>query len=121
MDRAPDVRGVGPATAEALAAADIDPEAVAGRRVSYRELLAAGVNPGVAARLRREHSLLWAFEYRPGGPDLACRAEQVRGLTADERAWVAASARPVAAPDSEAWEAGLRAFRADEIAGPGEE
>jgi len=111
MDGSSDVRGVGPATAEALAAADIDPETVAGRRVSYRELLAAGVNPGVAARLRREHSLVWAFEYRPGAPDLTARAAHMRGLTRGERAWIAASTRSVAETDSDAWEAGLRAFR----------
>jgi hypothetical protein len=105
------VRGVGPATAEALAAADVAPEAVAERRISYRELLAAGVNPGVAARLRRDHSLVWAFEYRPAAPDLVRRAEQVRGLTPGERAWVAASVRPPTETDTDGWAASLRAFR----------
>ncbi len=48
----------------------------------------AGVNPGVAGRLRREHSLSWSFE---SGTDLTDRSSQIRGLQDDERAWIAAS------------------------------
>lgn len=79
---------VGPATAETLAAADIDADDVANRRVSHAQLVDAGVNPGVAAKIRREFSLPWSFE---SGQDLDRRAEQVRGLGDEERAWVAAS------------------------------
>lgn len=80
---------VGEATANVLSGADIGPDAILAKRVSHAQLLAAGVNPGVAAKIRREHSLSWSFE---GGEDLDRRADQVRGLGDDERAWVAASA-----------------------------
>jgi hypothetical protein len=83
-----DLQHVGPATADALAAAAVTHEDVTGKRVSHAQLVAHGVNPGVAARLRREYSLQWSFE---GGEDLDRRAEQVRGLKDDERQWVAAS------------------------------
>ncbi|MFC6785843.1 DUF7409 domain-containing protein [Halobaculum halobium] len=80
---------MGPATAEALADAPFDAAAVREKAVSYRMLTDAGVNPGVAARIRREHSLAWSFESE--GEDLARRSTQVRGLGDAERAWVAAS------------------------------
>jgi len=83
-----DLQHVGPATADALAAADVTREDVTGKRVSHAQLVECGVNPGVAARIRREYSLQWSFE---GGEDLDRRAEQVRGLKDDERQWVAAS------------------------------
>lgn len=86
---ATDLRYVGAATAGVLDEAGIDPAAIAAKRVSHADLLVAGVNPGVAARIRREHSLSWSFE---GGTDLDRRAAQVRGLGDDERDWVAASA-----------------------------
>lgn len=79
---------VGPATADVLADAGVDAEAVASKSVTHADLVEHGVNPGVAARIRREHSLQWSFE---GGEDLDRRAEQVRGLQDDEREWVAAS------------------------------
>ncbi|WP_336037050.1 DUF7409 domain-containing protein [Halobacterium yunchengense] len=82
------LRFVGPATADVLAAAGVDADDVAAKAVSHAQLVEYGVNPGVAARIRREHSLQWSFE---GGEDLDRRAEQVRGLQDDERAWVAAS------------------------------
>ena len=88
QDALRDLRYVGPATADVLAAADVSREDVTGKRVSHAQLVAYGVNPGVAARIRREHSLQWSFE---GGEDLDQRAEQVRGLKDDERQWVAAS------------------------------
>jgi len=87
-ERLRDLRFVGPATAAVLADAGVDPDDVVGKRVSHAQLVEYGVNPGVAARIRREHSLQWSFE---GGEDLDQRAEQVRGLQDDERQWVAAS------------------------------
>lgn len=86
--RATDLRYVGPATATVLADAPFDGNDILARRVSYRMLTDAGVNPGVAARIRREHSLSWSFE---GGEDLDRRSAQIRGLRDDERAWIAAS------------------------------
>jgi predicted flap endonuclease-1-like 5' DNA nuclease len=85
-----DVKFVGPATATVVAEAPFDAAAISERAVSYAMLTEAGVNPGVAARLRREHSLAWSFE---GGDsdDLADRSDQIRGLRDEEREWVAAS------------------------------
>jgi predicted flap endonuclease-1-like 5' DNA nuclease len=83
-----ELKFVGPATAEVLAAATFDAADVAAKRVSYRMLVDAGVNPGVAAKIRRCHSLSWSFD---SGSGLDRRSEQVRGLQDDERAWVAAS------------------------------
>ena len=88
-DALSDLRFVGPATESALSASGVAPADVVGKRVTYRDLLDAGVNPGVAARIRREHSLSWSFESDAG--DLSARSAQVRGLGDDERAWVAAS------------------------------
>jgi len=79
---------VGPATAGVLADAGVDAGDLDAKSVSHAELVDVGVNPGVAARIRREHSLQWSFS---GGEDLDQRAEQVRGLHDDEREWVAAS------------------------------
>lgn len=84
-----DLKFVGPATAPVLEHADVSPVDVVERRVSHAQLVAAGVNPGVAAKIRREYSLSWSLS---GGEDLDRRAKQVRGLQDDERAWVAASA-----------------------------
>jgi hypothetical protein len=84
-----DLAYVGPATAPILAAAGIDPAAIRDRRVSHAQLVDAGVNAGVAAKIRRHHSLSWSLE---GGADLDRRAEQVRGLQDGEREWVARSA-----------------------------
>lgn len=83
-----DLKFVGPATRAVLQRAGVEPEDIAERRVSHAQLVNFGVNPGVAARIRREHSLSWSLE---GGEDLDRRAEQVRGLQDGERAWVAAS------------------------------
>jgi hypothetical protein len=82
------LRFVGPATADVLADDGVTAADLAAKRVSHAHLVECGVNPGVAARIRREHSLQWSFE---GGEDLNRRAEQVRGLKDDERQWVAAS------------------------------
>ncbi|USZ76250.1 helix-hairpin-helix domain-containing protein [Halorussus vallis] len=84
-----DIRFVGPATADVLAEADFDATGIAEKTISYEMLVDAGVNPGVATRLRREHSLHWSF----GGDEdsLERRSSKVRGLQDEERAWVAAS------------------------------
>ena len=82
------LKWVGPQTAPVLRDADITSEDVRTKRVSHAQLVDAGVHPGVAAKIRREHSLSWSFS---GGKDLDRRAKQVRGLQDDERAWVAAS------------------------------
>lgn len=82
------LKWVGPRTAPVLRDADITVEDVREKRVSHAQLVDAGANPGVAAKIRREHSLSWSFA---GGADLDRRAKQVRGLQDDEREWVAAS------------------------------
>lgn len=82
------VKFVGPATAAELSETGITPRELVERQVSHAQLIRAGVNPGVAAKIRREHSLAWSMS---GGEDLDRRAEQVRGLQDEERAWVAAS------------------------------
>ncbi|WP_224336540.1 DUF7409 domain-containing protein [Haloprofundus halobius] len=100
---------VGPKTAAALDAADVTDDDVRRKRVSYTELVDAGVNPGVAARIRRAHSLSWSFE--SSGRDLERRSAQVRGLGDAERAWVAASSgdweshEPADPPESDASDA----------------
>ena len=89
VDALQSVRFVGPATAAALADHGYDATAITDKRISYRLLVDAGVNPGVAAKIRREHSLSWSFD---SGGDLGRRSTQVRGLGAAEAEWVAASA-----------------------------
>lgn len=84
-----DVRFVGPATAATLETADVSAGDILRKDVSYRQLVDAGVNPGVATKLRREHSLAWSMS--GSGDDLDQRSHQVRGLQDGERAWVAAS------------------------------
>lgn len=103
--RPTDLPLVGPATAAAIDAADFDATDIAERRVSYVMLREAGINPGVAARMRRHYSLVWAFRWRFGGEDLPDRAAQVRGFEAPERSWVDESARPVEAGDDDAIQA----------------
>lgn len=97
---------VGPATAERLADAAFGAAEIAAREVSFNMLRAAGVNPGVAAKIRREHSLPWSFETEDSDGDLDRRSTQVRGLGDGERAWVAASEGdwddPANAPDDAA-------------------
>ncbi len=85
-----ELKFVGPATAESLSTASFGPEAIRHKTVSFSMLLDAGVNPGVAARIRREHSLPWSFETEDR-QDLDRRSDQIRGLGDGERAWVAAS------------------------------
>ncbi|QLG61802.1 DUF7409 domain-containing protein [Halorarum salinum] len=85
-----DIKYVGPATAAVLADATFDAAGIREKTVSFRMLLDADVNPGVAARIRREHSLSWSFESEDAD-DLRRRSSQVRGLGDAERAWVAAA------------------------------
>lgn len=85
-----DIYLVGPATAPVLDAADITPQDIKQRRVTQAELTDAGVNPGVAARMRRAHSLPWSGG--GDGRDLDRRAAQIRGLNEAEQDWIAASA-----------------------------
>lgn len=89
-DELTDVRFVGAATAETLRAAGVEAADLRERRVSYAQLKAHGVNPGVAGRLRREHSLAWSFD-RTDAEDMRRRSEQVRNMREEEREWVAAS------------------------------
>lgn len=72
-----------------LAAAGIDARDIRDRRVSRADLVAAGVPEGDADSIRRSHRLAWSF--RSGEGDLVRRAARVRGLSAAERAWVAAA------------------------------
>ncbi|WP_246045706.1 helix-hairpin-helix domain-containing protein [Halorussus ruber] len=100
-----DIHFVGPATAEVLAEASFDATGISDKTVSYEMLQDAGVNPGVATRLRKEHSLPWSF----GGSDedddsLEQRSEKVRGLKDEERAWVAASSGDWESEDPETTE-----------------
>jgi len=85
-----ELRFIGPATAEIIADAEFGAEQFRSKRVSYRMLVEAGANPGVATRIRREHSLPWSIT-GSSSDDLDKRSDQVRGLQDDERAWVAAS------------------------------
>lgn len=89
VDVPTDLKFVGPATGEAVEDAGFSAQDIADKNVSYSMLLEAGVNPGVAAKIRRYHSLSWSFDN--DGGDLNRRSEQVRGLQDDERAWVADS------------------------------
>ena len=84
-----DLHFVGPKTAALLRDSEISLMDFLGKRIAYRDLTTAGVNPGVAAKIRREHSLSWSLD--GGGTDLDRRSSQVRGLDDDERAWIAAS------------------------------
>lgn len=85
-----DLAYVGEATAEVLENAGVTIGDVREKTVSYRQLVAVGVNPGVAGKLRREHSLHWTLDAQ--GADLDRRSKRVRGLRDGEREWVAATA-----------------------------
>jgi len=102
VDEPTDLKFVGPATAEAIEAAGFTAQDVADKEVSYRMLQDAGVNPGVAAKIRRHHSLAWSFD---NDGDLDRRSEQVRGLKDDEAAWVASSHGEEPMADDDAAEA----------------
>lgn len=95
-----DLKYVGPATAEIIDGAGFDAEDVRDKRVSYRHLVDAGANAGVATKIRREHSLPWSIT-GDTDQDLNKRSDQVRGLSDEERAWVSASSGDWSAePDS---------------------
>ncbi|ELZ07922.1 helix-hairpin-helix domain-containing protein [Natrialba aegyptia] len=81
---------------ESLAAADIEPEAVANKEYSYQMLLETEIDDALADRLRRRFSLPWSFQ-TDDDHSLDRRSNEVRGLGAAERAWIAAS-------DGEAWQ-----------------
>lgn len=99
FDDPTDLRFVGTATAEVLAQSDVSAADIAHKRATYRDLVDAGVNPGVAARIRREHSLAWSTT--ADGDDLERRSAQIRGLGDAERAWVAASSSDWAESDAD--------------------
>ena len=84
-----DLQFIGDATASVLEEMDVTVKDVRRKTVSYRQLVDAGVNPGVATKIRREHSLSWNLD--GGGDDLDNRSNTVRGLRDGERSWVAAS------------------------------
>ena len=85
-----ELRFVGPATEAKLVEAGFDAAAILGKSVSFVGLVEVGVDPGVAARLRREYSLPWSNESTTGAR-LSRRASHVRGLRDDERSWIEAS------------------------------
>lgn len=99
VDEATDLKFVGPATADAIEQAGFSVQDIVDKDVSYRMLLSAGVNAGVAAKIRRYHSLSWSFD---ADGDLSRRSEQVRGLQDEERAWVADSGIEVDDEESDA-------------------
>ncbi|MFC6825576.1 DUF7409 domain-containing protein [Halopelagius fulvigenes] len=99
-----DLRFVGPKTAEALESSEIELSDFVRKRISYRNLTEIGVNPGVAAKIRREHSLSWSFD--AADTDLSRRSTQVRGLDDEERAWIAASSTGWGDDESDADESG---------------
>jgi len=89
VERLTDIHFVGPATAKVLTRAEFDASGIPDKTVSYKMLVEAGVNAGVATRLRREHSLPWSFAGDEESLDE--RSAKVRGLQDGEREWVAAS------------------------------
>lgn len=101
---------VGPVTAEILETVGVTTEDVRTKSVSYTELVEAGVNPGVAAKIRREHSLPWSLDGFTA--DLDSRSDAIRGLTSAEREWVAQS-------DDDDWEPSKEAI--PETVDPGPE
>lgn len=84
-----ELRYVGPATASTLADESVTYDDVREKRVSYQMLVDAGINAGVATKIRRWHSLPWTFDGEEHHLDR--RSKTVRHLQDDEREWVAAS------------------------------
>lgn len=91
--RLEDLRYIGPATENVLRAAGVTPTDILEKSISYELLIALGVNPGVAGKIRREHSLPWSFE-RTAGATLRRRATHIRGLGSAERVWIFDSTVP---------------------------
>ena len=85
------LRHVGPATAAAIEDAAFSAADLRDGRVSVRALRAAGVDPGVAGRLRREYGLRWTTRWHGDGQDLVRRAASLRDAPASERRWIAAA------------------------------
>jgi hypothetical protein len=81
--------GVSTETAEALEDAGIEAADVTEKRVSYMDIVEAGVDKDAAAEVRRTYSLTWSSQMGDGLED---RAEEMGGLQAGERDWVALSA-----------------------------
>ncbi|WP_394295565.1 helix-hairpin-helix domain-containing protein [Natrialba magadii] len=75
---------------ERLEDADLDPDAVANKEYSYQQLLETDIDEAFADDLRRRLSLPWSFQ-TDSDLDLDRRSDEVRGLGAAERAWIAAS------------------------------
>lgn len=94
------LRHVGPATAAILEEAAFSAADLRDGRVSVRSLLAAGVNAGVAERLRREYGLPWAYRWHNEGQALARRAAAMPDAARAERRWIAASVGDTVPPDS---------------------
>lgn len=113
------LRYVGPATAAVVDRAPFDAAAIRDGRVSVRALLEAGVNPGVAERLRREYGLPWAHRWHGDGQHLARRAAAIRGAGDDERRWIAAAEGGAAdlpgGPDGESATATVPAEAPDDV------
>lgn len=84
-----DLHFVGPVTAQLLREADISVTDIQQKNISYRQLVELGINRGVAAKIRREHSLPWTITGM--GADLSQRSQTVNGLSEAERQWVARS------------------------------
>ncbi|QSG01780.1 DUF7409 domain-containing protein [Natranaeroarchaeum sulfidigenes] len=84
-----ELRYIGPATAETLRTESVEVADIRDKRVSYQQLVDAGINAGVATKIRRWHSLPWSFGGE--GSQLDNRSKNVRGLRDGEREWVAAS------------------------------
>jgi len=95
-----ELRYIGPATAETLRAESVAAVDVRDKRVSYQLLVDAGINAGVATKIRRWHSLPWTFGGE--GSQLDNRSKNVRGLREGEREWVAASTGADASTDGSA-------------------
>jgi len=83
-----DLAGVGEETAATLREAGVSSPDLRERTTSYRDLVEAGVDPEVAGRIRREHSLHYSSTL---GGDLAERSDTVGNLGDNERAWISAS------------------------------
>nr|WP_254714783.1 helix-hairpin-helix domain-containing protein [Natranaeroarchaeum aerophilus] len=94
------MRYIGPATAETLRAESVAAADIRDKRVSYQLLVDAGINAGVATKIRRWHSLPWTFGGE--GSQLDNRSKNVRGLRDGERKWVAASTGSDATTDGSA-------------------
>jgi len=90
LDDPTEMTHIGPATAAIIEDAPFDALDIMERTVSYSTLLDSGVNPGVAAKLRKEYSLVWSFEWNAGA-DLVRRAARVGELDPEHRDWIAAS------------------------------